>query len=101
MVNRWESSVRLRLPSAQPLDLFSMVGWILRKLLGDKLGYLEVLRTHNFDLARAKILAPIANVRIVLPPGEIKAFSYFVAWRPPLTTEPAPAWFREQFRTAA
>ena len=31
-----------------------MVGRIFRNLLGNKLGYLEILRTHNFDLARVE-----------------------------------------------
>ena len=31
-----------------------MVGRILRNLLGNKLGYLEILRTHNSDLARVE-----------------------------------------------
>ena len=29
-----------------------MIGRILRNLFGSKLTYLEILRTHNFDLAR-------------------------------------------------
>jgi DNA-binding transcriptional LysR family regulator len=37
----------------------------------------------------------------VEPPREIKAFPYFMAWHPRLTTEPAHAWFREQLRMAA
>jgi hypothetical protein len=78
-----------------------MVVQIVRNLLGNKLGYPEVLRTDNFDLARAKFLAPIANVRIVLPPREIKTFSYFMAWHPRLTAEPVHAWFRQQLRMAA
>jgi DNA-binding transcriptional LysR family regulator len=49
----------------------------------------------------AKIIAPIADVRVVEPPRQIKAFSYFMAWHPGLTAEPAHAWFREQLRTAA
>lgn len=73
-----------------------MVERILRNLVGNKLGYLEILRTHNFDLARARILAPIANVRIVLPPQEIKAFSYFMAWHPRRTAKPAHSLFKGQ-----
>jgi DNA-binding transcriptional LysR family regulator len=49
----------------------------------------------------AKIIAPIAEARVVEPPRQIKAFSYFMAWHPALTAEPAHAWFREQLRTAA
>ena len=49
----------------------------------------------------AKIITPIADVRIVEPPHEIKGFSYFMAWHPRLTAEPAHIWFREQLRRAA
>jgi DNA-binding transcriptional LysR family regulator len=49
----------------------------------------------------AKIIAPIAAVRVVEPPHEIKGFSYFMAWHPRLTTDPAHAWFRGQLRMAA
>ena len=49
----------------------------------------------------AQITAAIAGVRVVEPPREIKAFPYFMAWHPRLTTEPAHAWFREQLRMAA
>ena len=49
----------------------------------------------------AKIIAPIADVRVVEPPHEIKGFSYFMAWHPRLTAEPAHIWFREQLRRAA
>ena len=48
-----------------------------------------------------RISAAIADVRVVEPPREIKGFSYFMAWHPRLTTEPAHAWFREQLRMAA
>jgi DNA-binding transcriptional LysR family regulator len=48
-----------------------------------------------------KIAAAIAHVRIVEPPREIRGFSYFMAWHPRLTAEPAHAWFREQLRMAA
>jgi DNA-binding transcriptional LysR family regulator len=49
----------------------------------------------------AKITAPIAGLRVVEPPREIKAFPYFMAWHPRLTPEPAHAWFRDQLRTVA
>ena len=49
----------------------------------------------------AQMTAPIAPKRVVEPPREIKAFPYFMAWHPRLTTEPAHAWFREQLRMAA
>jgi len=49
----------------------------------------------------AKITAGMAGVRIVEPPREIKAFPYFMAWHPRLSTEPAHKWFREQLRMAA
>jgi DNA-binding transcriptional LysR family regulator len=49
----------------------------------------------------AKITAAMAGVRVVEPPREIKAFPYFMAWHPRLTTEPAHAWFRDQVRMAA
>jgi DNA-binding transcriptional LysR family regulator len=49
----------------------------------------------------AKIIAAIAEVRIVEPPHQIKGFSYFMAWHPRLTAESAHAWFRQQMRTAA
>jgi DNA-binding transcriptional LysR family regulator len=48
----------------------------------------------------AKITAEIAGVRVVEPPREIKAFPYFMAWHPRLSTEPAHIWFREQLRMA-
>ena len=48
-----------------------------------------------------KLAAASADVRVVEPPREIKGFSYFMAWHPRLTAEPAHAWFREQLRTAA
>src|SRR5882724_11068988 len=49
----------------------------------------------------AKIAAKIAGVRVVEPPHEIKAFPYFMAWHPRLSTEPAHRWFREQLRMVA
>jgi DNA-binding transcriptional LysR family regulator len=49
----------------------------------------------------AKITAGMAGVRVVEPPREIKAFPYFMAWHPRLSTEPAHRWFREQLRMAA
>jgi len=49
----------------------------------------------------AKIIAPIPDVRVVEPPNEIKGVSYFMAWHPRLTAEPAHVWFREQLRRAA
>jgi DNA-binding transcriptional LysR family regulator len=48
----------------------------------------------------AQMTAPIARIRVVEPPREIKALPYFMAWHPRLTTEPAHAWFREQLRMA-
>ena len=49
----------------------------------------------------AQMTAPIARIRVVEPPREIKTFPYFMAWHPRLTTEPAHAWFREQLRMPA
>jgi DNA-binding transcriptional LysR family regulator len=49
----------------------------------------------------ARMTAAMAGVRVVEPPREIKAFPYFMAWHPRLTTEPAHAWWREQLRMAA
>ena len=49
----------------------------------------------------AKITAGMAGVRVVEAPHEIKAFPYFMAWHPRLSTEPAHRWFRGQLRTAA
>src|SRR6266436_2147754 len=49
----------------------------------------------------AQMTAPIARMRVVEPPREIKTFPYFMAWHPRLTTEPAHTWFREQLRMAA
>jgi DNA-binding transcriptional LysR family regulator len=49
----------------------------------------------------ARITAAMAGVRVVEPPLEIKAFPYFMAWHPRLTSEPAHEWFREQLRIAA
>jgi DNA-binding transcriptional LysR family regulator len=48
-----------------------------------------------------KIAAATVDVRVVEPPREIKGFSYFMAWHPRLTAEPAHAWFRDQLRVAA
>ena len=33
-----------------------MVGRILRNLVYNKLGYLEILRAHNFDLAQVEAM---------------------------------------------
>ena len=52
-------------------------------------------------LRLAKITAPLAGVRMVGPPREIKPFPYFMAWHPRLTSEPAHAWFADQLRIAA
>jgi len=49
----------------------------------------------------AKIMGPVAHVHVVEPPREIKGFSYFMAWHPRLTAEPAQAWFREHIRMVA
>ncbi len=49
----------------------------------------------------AKITAPIAGLRVVEPPREIKAFPYFMAWHSRLNTEPAHAWLRDQVRAVA
>jgi DNA-binding transcriptional LysR family regulator len=49
----------------------------------------------------AKIMGPVAHVHVVDPPREIKRFSYFMAWHPRLTAEPAQAWFREHIRMVA
>jgi DNA-binding transcriptional LysR family regulator len=49
----------------------------------------------------AKNMAPVAGVRVVEPPREIKGFSYFMAWHARLTSEPAYAWFREHLRKIA
>jgi len=49
----------------------------------------------------ARITAPIAGLRVVEPPREIKAFPYFMAWHSRLTSEAAHAWLREQVRAAA
>ena len=49
----------------------------------------------------ARITTSMAGLRFVEPPREIKGFSYFMAWHPRLTREPAHAWFREQVRMAA
>ena len=49
----------------------------------------------------AKIMMPIADVRVVEPPREITGFSYYMAWHPRLGSEPAHVWFREHLRMAA
>jgi DNA-binding transcriptional LysR family regulator len=49
----------------------------------------------------AKIMAPVADVRVVEPPHEIKGFSYFMAWHARLTSEPAHVWFRRQLTKIA
>ena len=49
----------------------------------------------------AKITGPLAGLRVVEPPREIKAFPYFMAWHSRLTNEAAHAWLREQLRMSA
>ena len=49
----------------------------------------------------AKITAPMAGLRMIEPPREIKAFPYFMSWHPRLTSEAAHVWLREQVRAAA
>jgi DNA-binding transcriptional LysR family regulator len=49
----------------------------------------------------AKIMVPVADVRVVEPPREIKGFSYFMAWHARLTSEPSHAWFRGTLSTIA
>jgi len=49
----------------------------------------------------AKIMVPVADVRVVEPPRELKGFSYFMAWHARLTSEPAHAWFRDTLSTIA
>ena len=49
----------------------------------------------------AKITGPLAGLRVVEPPREIKAFPYFMAWHSRLSTEPAHVWFRDQLRIVA
>jgi DNA-binding transcriptional LysR family regulator len=49
----------------------------------------------------AKITLPLAGLRVVEPPREIKAFPYFMAWHSRLSTESAHAWFRDQLRLVA
>jgi DNA-binding transcriptional LysR family regulator len=49
----------------------------------------------------AKITGPLAGLRVVKPPREIKPFPYFMAWHSRFSTEPAHAWFRDQLRIVA
>ena len=42
----------------------------------------------------AKIAAPLARLRVVKAPRELKPFPYFMSWHPCLTNEPALAWGR-------
>ena len=49
----------------------------------------------------AKITAPMAGLRMIEPPREIRAFPYFMSWHPRLTSEAAHVWLREQVRAAA
>jgi len=49
----------------------------------------------------AKSTGPLAGLRVVEPPREIKGFPYFMAWHSRLSTEPAHAWFRDQLRIVA
>jgi DNA-binding transcriptional LysR family regulator len=49
----------------------------------------------------AKITGPLAGLRVVEPPREIKDFPYFMTWHSRLAKEPAHQWFREQLRMAA
>jgi len=49
----------------------------------------------------ARITAPIAGLRMIEPPRELKPFPYFMSWHPRLTNEAAHAWLREQIRATA
>jgi DNA-binding transcriptional LysR family regulator len=49
----------------------------------------------------ARTTAPMAGLRMIEPPRELKPFPYFMSWHPRLTNEAAHAWLREQIRVAA
>ena len=49
----------------------------------------------------AKRIGPVAGVRMVEPPREIKGLTFLMVWHARLTTEPAHAWFREQLLMVA
>jgi DNA-binding transcriptional LysR family regulator len=49
----------------------------------------------------ARITAPMAGLRMIEPPRELKPFPYFMSWHPRLTNEAAHAWLHEQVRAAA
>jgi DNA-binding transcriptional LysR family regulator len=49
----------------------------------------------------AKVTKPIASLRMIEPPRELKPFSYFMSWHSRLTNEAAHVWLREQVRAAA
>jgi DNA-binding transcriptional LysR family regulator len=46
----------------------------------------------------AKIVGPLAGLRVIEPPREIKPFPYFMSWPPRLSNEAAHTWLREQVR---
>src|SRR5260370_3986555 len=99
IVETWEG---LQTPVDRPLaELGLKTGAVLRVPFFVPTIF-TIARTHlDLTLPRrlGKIAAAIADVRVVEPPKEIKGFTYFVAWHPQLTTEPAHAWFRDQLRT--
>src|SRR6476659_1450278 len=49
----------------------------------------------------ANMTKPIASLRMIEPPRELRPFPYFMSWHPRLTNEAAQAWLREQVRAAA
>ena len=49
----------------------------------------------------ARITAPMAGLRMIEPPRELKPFPYFMSWHPRLTNEAAQVWLRDQVRAAA
>ena len=49
----------------------------------------------------AKITAPMARLRVIEAPREIKPFPYFMNWHTRLTNEPAHVWLRDRVRIAA
>ena len=59
-IEGWQSR-----PSRKPSVCLRILPWLQadhKLCLGDKLGYLEILRTHNFDLARVERALSLYNL---------------------------------------
>jgi len=70
----------------------------IKALLSESLAY-EPDKNVSFRYQKTIDGNPMAGVRVVEAPREIKSFPYFMAWHPRLTREPAHKCFREQLRS--